>query len=90
MGSGELFHKEGPIYDKVFCPVLVLQKGYSNLAITCVYYTMRRTFKIFFQIKRTAVIDKLKSYRIYSFVLFGGQPIYRSKLHKRYNAFYLI
>ena len=31
MGSGRLLHAEGPIYDKVFCPVLVLQKGSLGL-----------------------------------------------------------
>ena len=29
MVSGRLFHKEGSMYDKVFCPMLVLQKGKS-------------------------------------------------------------
>ena len=32
MVSGRLFHKEGPMYDKVFCAVLILQKGCLSFA----------------------------------------------------------
>ena len=31
MGSGKLLHKEGPMHDKVFCPVLVLPRGYLSI-----------------------------------------------------------
>ena len=31
MGSGTLLHKEGPMQDKVFCPVLVLRRGYLSI-----------------------------------------------------------
>ena len=30
--SGRLFHKVGPMYDKVFCPVLLLRKGCLSFA----------------------------------------------------------
>ena len=30
MVSGRLFHKEGPMYDKVFCPVIVLRNPISS------------------------------------------------------------
>ena len=38
IGSDRLLHKEGPIYDKVSCPVLVLPKGclyLANLFLVC-------------------------------------------------------
>ena len=41
MGSGRLFHKEGPTYDKVFCPVLVLRKECLSLAKLFLVSTLR-------------------------------------------------
>ena len=43
MGSGRLFHKEVPMYDMVFCPVLVLRKGCKT--ISRVYSTLHSEFK---------------------------------------------
>ena len=45
------------MYDKLFCPALVLRKGSNFL---CLFYSAER----FLQIKRTVVADKLESYCI--------------------------
>ena len=54
------------MYDKVFCPVLILQKGCLNLAklLLVSICTVHSKFKDFSQIKRTVVIDKGESYCI--------------------------
>ena len=85
MVSGRLFHKEGPIYDKVFCPVLVLRKECLILEKIFLVSVLEGA-KDFIQIKRAVFIDKLESYCIYALVnsFFSRQPIYRSKLRKRY------
>ena len=86
MLSGRLFHKEGPMYDKVvclvFCPVLAKRVLKFCKAISLVYSTVWSKFKNFIQINRAAVVDKLESYWIYTLVnsYFSRQPIYRSKL----------
>ena len=60
MGSGRLLQKEGPTYDKVFCPVLVLRKGcLSLIKLFLVSILQCGTFKDFIQIKRTVVNEKL-------------------------------
>ena len=49
MVSGRLFHKEGPMYDKVCCPVLVLRKGclsYGKLFL--VYNLLFLVFNLLF------------------------------------------
>ena len=86
MGSGKLFHKERPMYDKVFCCVSLVKRVLKpSKIISCVYSTVQSKFKVFLQIKRTAVFDKLESYSIdalqISFV--ARLPISRSKLRER-------
>ena len=49
MENGILFHKEGPKYDKVFCPVLVLQKG--CLLLAKLFLTISIKFKLHFVTK---------------------------------------
>ena len=62
MGSGRAFHKEGPMSDKVSCPVTILRKGCLSLTkLFRIYSTVRSEFKDFIQIKGTVVIDKLES-----------------------------
>ena len=78
MGSGRLFHKEGPMSNKVSCSVLVLQKVCLNLAkLLCIYSTVPSEFKDFIQIKMTVAIDKLERYCIYALMnsFFSRQPI---------------
>ena len=86
MVSGRLFHKEGPMYG--FLPRVSLGKRLLKLCktISCVYSTVWSKFKYFIQIKRTVFIEKLESYCIYALVnsFFSRQPIYQSKLRKRY------
>ena len=55
MGSGRLFHKDGPMCVKV-CKT------------TCVCSTARSKFKDFIQTKRTVVTEKLESYCFYALV----------------------
>ena len=71
MGSGRLFHKEGPVYDKVLQgnPLIVLQ-GNPCKTISCVYSTMQSKFKDFIQVKRTAVVNKFENYCMYALVNF--------------------
>ena len=65
MGSGKLVHKERPMYDKVFCGVSLVKRVLKpSKIISCVYSTVQSKFKVFLQIKRTAVFDKLGSYSI--------------------------
>ena len=92
MVSSRLFHKDGPMYNKVFCPVLVLRKGCLSFAkLFRVYSTRRSEFKDFIQIKRAVFIDKLESYCIYALVnsFFSRQRIYRYYPQEIYTEFYL-
>ena len=93
MVSGWLFHKEGPISDKVFCPVIVLRKGCFSFAktISCVYSKVWSEFKDFIQIKRTVFVGKLGSYCIYALVnsFFRRQLVYQAKLRKRYMLHFI-
>ena len=61
---GRLYHKEGPMYDKVFYPVLVLRKRVLKpcKTICCVFSTLWSEFKDFIQIKKTVIIDKIESF----------------------------
>ena len=90
MGSGKLLHKEGPMHDKVFCPVLVLRRGY--LSIGKLFFVAALQCRVdFIQIKMTAVIDKLESYCIHALVnsFFGNQQVYRFKLCKTYMMHFI-
>ena len=81
MVSGRLFHNEGTMYDKVFCPELVLWKGCLSFA------------KLFLvSILQFGANSKIESYCIYALVnsFFSRQPIYQSKLRERYMLHYLI
>ena len=94
MVTGSLFHKERPIYDKVFLSPVRLVKRVLKLCktISCVYSTVWSKFKNFIHINRTVVIDKLESYCTYALLnsFFSREPIYQSKLCKGYILHYLI
>ena len=84
MDLGRLCHKEGSMYDKVFGPLLVLQKecwSFAKLFLRlCVYSTVQDEFEDFIQIKRTVFINKLESYCVYALLrpFFSRQSIYWS------------
>ena len=73
------------MHDKVFCPMLVLQKWCLRFAKLFLFYSVE-WIKRFHSDKRTSVLDKLESYCIYALVNYflSRQPIYQSKSHKRY------
>ena len=94
MVLGRLLHKEGPMYNKVFClPCVSLAKRMLKLCKTISFEssTVWSEFPDFIQIKRTVFIEKIESYCIHALVdsFFNRQLIYRSKLHKRYMLHFM-
>ena len=82
MGSGRLFHKEGPTYDKVFCPVLVLRKECLSLAKLFLVSTLRcgANSNISFRYNGQLLWTKTERHCIYALVnsFFSRLSIYRS------------
>ena len=93
MVSGRFFHKEGPMYDKVFCYVLVLRNGCLSFAKLLLVSILQcgANSKISFKLKRQFFIDKLENYCIYALVnsFFSREPIYLSKHRKRYMLHFI-
>ena len=98
MGLGRLFHKEGPMHDEIFCPVLVLWKGCLSLAklflvslLQCLVNSKHSKISEFHSNKQDSCYWKTWKYFIYALAIsfFSSQPIYRSRLLKRYMLVFI-
>ena len=77
------FHREGSMYERPFCPMLVFQKGTFSPTVNSWFYSALRGVLInFIQIMRTGIVDKFKCYGTYALVdaFIDRQPVNWLKL----------
>ena len=84
--------KGDQMYDKVFCAKLVLRKSWLALEnyFLCIFYSAEQIQRFHSGKKDSSYWQTWTALHLCIGELFVRQPIYRSKLRKDINGFYLV